>query len=223
MMFLQIASKLVIGLIGLLLVTRLLGKKTLSEITPFDLIYTLVLGGILEESLYDDKINALHFLFAVALWGIMIYFLESVVQKKDKINTFIKGTPSVLIYDGELNLLEIKNNHIEMEQLRSMLRSQNCFSLRTVKYAVLEIGGSISVMNKSEEDEEFSYLLVDEKVIEMNTLQSIGKDKKWLIESLKEKGYPNLEEIVYAEWSSKQGLYVKTYQQSENQQIKLEN
>lgn len=222
MMFLQIASKLVVGLIGLLLVTRLLGKKTLSEITPFDLIYTLVLGGILEESLYDDKINALHFLFAVALWGIMIYFLESVVQKKDKINTFIKGTPSVLIYDGELNLLEIKNNHIEMEQLRSMLRSQNCFSLRTVKYAVLEIGGSISVMNKSEEDEEFSYLLVDESVIEIKTLQSIGKDKKWLIENLKEEGYQNLEEIVYAEWSSKQGLYVKTYQQSENQQIKLE-
>ena len=222
-MFLQIASKLVVGLIGLLLVTRLLGKKTLSEITPFDLIYTLVLGGILEESLYDDKINALHFLFAVALWGIMIYFLESVVQKKDKINTFIKGTPSVLIYDGELNLLEIKNNHIEMEQLRSMLRSQNCFSLRTVKYAVLEIGGSISVMNKSEEDEEFSYLLVDESVIEIKTLQSIGKDKKWLIENLKEEGYQNLEEIVYAEWSSKQGLYVKTYQQSENQQIKLEN
>lgn len=223
MMFLQIASKLVVGLIGLLLVTRLLGKKTLSEITPFDLIYTLVLGGILEESLYDDKINALHFLFAVALWGIMIYFLESVVQKKDKINKFIKGTPSVLIYDGELNLLEIKNNHIEMEQLRSMLRSQNCFSLRTVKYAVLEIGGSISVMNKSEEDEEFSYLLVDESVIEIKTLQSIGKDKKWLIENLKEEGYQNLEEIVYAEWSSKQGLYVKTYQQSENQQIKLEN
>ncbi len=153
----------------------------------------------------------------------MIYFLESVVQKKDKINTFIKGTPSVLIYDGELNLLEIKNNHIEMEQLRSMLRSQNCFSLRTVKYAVLEIGGSISVMNKSEEDEEFSYLLVDESVIEIKTLQSIGKDKKWLIENLKEEGYQNLEEIVYAEWSSKQGLYVKTYQQSENQQIKLEN
>ncbi|MEK4947326.1 DUF421 domain-containing protein [Carnobacterium sp. FSL W8-0810] len=222
-MFLQIASKLVVGLIGLLLVTRLLGKKTLSEITPFDLIYTLVLGGILEESLYDDKINILHFLFAVALWGIMIYFLESVVQKKDKINTFIKGTPSVLIYDGELNLLEIKNNHIEMEQLRSMLRSQNCFSLRTVKYAVLEIGGSISVMNKSEEDEEFSYLLVDESVIEIKTLQSIGKDKKWLIENLKEEGYQNLEEIVYAEWSSKQGLYVKTYQQSEKKQIKLEN
>ncbi|MER2173716.1 MAG: YetF domain-containing protein [Carnobacterium sp.] len=222
-MFLQIASKLIVGLIGLLLVARLLGKKTLSEITPFDLIYTLVLGGILEESIYDDKVNALHFLFAVALWGIMIYFLESVVQKKDKLNTFIKGTPSVLIYEGELNLLEIKNNHIEMEQLRSMLRSQNCFSLRTVKYAVLEIGGSISVMNKSEEDEEFSYLLVDESVIEIKTLQSIGKDKKWLIENLKEEGYQNLEEIVYAEWSPKQGLYVKTYQQSENKQIKLEN
>ena len=223
MMVLQIASKLVVGLIGLLLVTRLLGKKTLSEITPFDLIYTLVLGGILEESLYDDKINVLHFLFAVALWEIMIYLLETVVQKKDKVNNFIKGIPSVLIYEGELNLSEIKSNHIEMEQLRSMLRSQNCFSLRMVKYAVLEIGGSVSVMKESEGNEEFSYLLVDEKVIEMNTLQSIGKDKKWLTESLKEKGYPNLEDIVYAEWSPKQGLYVKTYQQSEKKQIKLEN
>lgn len=223
MMFLQIASKLIVGLIGLLLITRLLGKKTLSEITPFDLIYTLVLGGILEESIYDDKVNALHFLFAVALWGIMIYFLESVVQKKDKINTFIKGTPSVLIYDGELNLLEIKNNHIEMEQLRSMLRSQNCFSLRTVKYAVLEIGGSVSVMNESEEDDEFSYLLIDEGVIEQKTVQFIGKDNDWLIESLKEDGHPNFEEIVYAEWTPKQGLYVKTYQQSEKKQIKLEN
>lgn len=223
MMFLQIASKLVVGLIGLLLVTRLLGKKTLSEVTPFDLIYTLVLGGILEESLYDDKIHVGHFLFAIALWAIMIYVLESVVQKKDKINTFIKGTPSVLIYEGELNLTEIKNNHIEMEQLRSMLRRQNCFSLRIVKYAVLEIGGSVSVMNNSEEDEEFSYLLVDERIIETKTLQFIGKDKKWLLESLKEEGYQKLEEIVYAEWSPKQGLYVKTYQQSKNQQIKLEN
>lgn len=223
MMFLQIASKLIVGLIGLLLITRLLGKKTLSEITPFDLIYTLVLGGILEESIYDDKVNALHFLFAVALWGIMIYFLESVVQKKDKINTFIKGSPSVLIYDGELNLSEIKNNHIEMEQLRSMLRSQNCFSLRTVKYAVLEIGGSVSVMNESEEDDEFSYLLIDEGVIEQKTVQFIGKDNDWLIESLKEDGHPNFEEIVYAEWTPKQGLYVKTYQQSEKKQIKLEN
>lgn len=92
MMYVQIASKLIVGLISLLIVIRLLGKKTLSEITPFDLIYTLVLGGILEEALYDDKIHVGHFLFAVILWGIMIYLIETVVQKNDKAsNWFLKG------------------------------------------------------------------------------------------------------------------------------------
>lgn len=52
-MIFSITMKLVFGLIGLLLVVRLLGKKSMSEITPFDLVYTLVLGGILEESTYD--------------------------------------------------------------------------------------------------------------------------------------------------------------------------
>lgn len=54
-MIFSITMKLVFGLIGLLLVVRLLGKKSMSEITPFDLVYTLVLGGILEESTYDDS------------------------------------------------------------------------------------------------------------------------------------------------------------------------
>ena len=56
-MFFSITMKLVFGLIGLLLVVRLLGKKSMSEITPFDLVYTLVLGGILEESTYDDNVH----------------------------------------------------------------------------------------------------------------------------------------------------------------------
>lgn len=56
-MFSMIAVKLVIGLITFLLVVRLTGKKSLSQVAPFDLIYTLVLGGILEESIYDDAVH----------------------------------------------------------------------------------------------------------------------------------------------------------------------
>ena len=61
--------KLVFGLIGLLLVVRLLGKKSMSEITPFDLVYTLVLGGILEESTYDDNVHVGHVLFCHCALG----------------------------------------------------------------------------------------------------------------------------------------------------------
>lgn len=223
MMYVQIASKLVIGLISLLTVTRLLGKKTLSEITPFDLIYTLVLGGILEESIYDEKVNVGNLLFAVILWGGKIYLIESIVQKNDKVNKLLKGKASVLVFEGDINLDEINKNHIEMEQLRAMLRTQNCFSLKKAKHVILEIDGSVSVMKQIEDNGELSYLVVDESIIQMNTLEFIGTDTSWLINSLKEEGYRSIDEILYAEWTPKQGLYVKTYEQSKQKQILLED
>lgn len=223
MMYGQIALKLIIGLISLLTVTRLLGKKTLSEITPFDLIYTLVLGGILEESIYDKKVNVGHLLFAVVLWGIMIYLIESIVQKNDKVNKLLKGKASVLVFEGNLNLDEINKNHIEMEQLRSMMRKQNCFSLKKAKYVILEVDGSISVMEQAEESNELSYLVVDESRVQMNTLESIGTDEIWLMNRLKEAGHQSIDVIVYAEWTPKQGVYVKTYEQSKQKQILLED
>ncbi|MEG0474582.1 MAG: hypothetical protein RR548_02655 [Carnobacterium sp.] len=54
-MYGSIVLKVAFGLVGLLLFTRLLGKKSMSDITPFDLIYTLVLGGLLEETIYDER------------------------------------------------------------------------------------------------------------------------------------------------------------------------
>ena len=57
MTYIEIASKLFFGLLALLVVTRLLGKKEMSQLTPFDFIYSIVLGGILEESIYDNKVS----------------------------------------------------------------------------------------------------------------------------------------------------------------------
>ena len=135
-MFWLIMIKLITGLMGLLLVVRLLGKKSLSDITPFDLIYTLVLGGILEESLYDPKINVLHLLLGIAVWGCLIYFVEKIVQKNDKVNRWLKGEPSVLIRDGVLNLSEINRNKIELEQLRQMARQTQSFTLKNEKHVI---------------------------------------------------------------------------------------
>lgn len=59
----------------------------------------------------------------------MIYGIERIVQKNEKVNRWVKGEPSVLIKDGVINMTELANNHIEMEQLRAILRQQECFSL----------------------------------------------------------------------------------------------
>ena len=204
-MVFSITMKLVFGLIGLLLVVRLLGKKSMSEITPFDLVYTLVLGGILEESTYDDNVHVGHVLFAIALWAVMIYGIERIVQKNEKVNRWVKGEPSVLIKDGVINMTELANNHIEMEQLRAILRQQECFSLENAKHVILENAGQ---MRKSDDDKALSILLVDEGQIQHKVLQSNQLDESWLLENLKKEGYADVKRLIYVEWSEEKGLYV---------------
>lgn len=81
-MYIGIASKLLIGSIGIFILLRIMGKKAMSELTPFDLIYILLLGAVVEEAIYDDMVNVLHVIFAVVLWGLFVYFIEKSLQKQ---------------------------------------------------------------------------------------------------------------------------------------------
>ena len=228
MTYIDIGGKLFFGLIALLVVTRLLGKKELSQLTPFDFIYSIVLGGILEESIYDDKVSSLHLWFAVAVWGLMLFIIEKLSQHYDKIRILLKGESSILIKDGKLNVKELNKNHLEMEQLRTMLRQQGAFSLREVKDLYLESGGTISLKKyaKSDmvtpemldlhpKDESLHFLFIDEGEINEGILNYVGKSKTWLQDELEKEGYANIQEILYAEWSESDGFFVKTYSENE--------
>ena len=209
-MLLSISLKLVFGLVSLMLVTRVLGKKALADVTPFDLIYTLVLGGILEESIYDDKLNIGHLVFALFLWAVLIYIIERIVQKNTKVSRLLKGEPSVIIRDGVINLKALSKNHIEMEQLRTMLRQQQCFSLENAKHVILESAGQVSVLKKSQEDSYISLMLVDHGIIQDRVLETHGLTRKWLLDNLNKEGYTILQEIIYVEWSAEKAFYILT-------------
>ena len=209
-MLLSISLKLVFCLVSLMLVTRVLGKKALADVTPFDLIYTLVLGGILEESIYDDKLNIGHLVFALFLWAALIYIIERIVQKNTRVSRLLKGEPSVIIRDGVINLKALSKNHIEMEQLRTMLRQQQCFSLENAKHVILESAGQVSVLKKSQEDSYISLMLVDHGIIQDRVLETHSLTRKWLLDNLIKEGYTILHEIIYVEWSGEKAFYILT-------------
>lgn len=217
-----ILLKLLFGFLGLLITLRLLGKKELSQVTPFDIIYSVVFGGILEESLYDRKITILQMLFAICCWGAIIYIVDLLTSKSQHIRTFFKGTPAYLITDGIINVKEMKRNKIEMEQLRSLLRIQNIFTLKEVKYMILEPGGQVSVqkydqyetpnnsdLSVSPKESSINYLLINNGVLMKKELEKLNKNEEWLLRLLEEKGHKDVKNIIYAEWSATDGLYIK--------------
>jgi uncharacterized membrane protein YcaP (DUF421 family) len=227
MMFVEIASKLLIGMIGLLVIVRLLGKKDIGEFTPFDIIYILILGGIVEESIFDDKVKIPHLIFALILWALGIFVVELIAKKSEKARNLLKGQPAQIITDGKFNLKELKKNQLEMEQLRTMLRQQGIFSLREVRDLYIEPDGTVSInkyakynnvtaemLNIEPKQEKPTHLLIDNGGINESGLKTSGKDRGWLMEQLQKEGYSGIDSIVYCEWNEQEGLYVKSVQES---------
>lgn len=217
--------KVIGGIIALLIVLRVLGKKELSQLTPVDLVYLLVLGGFLEESTYDDTVTVWQVIYVIFLWGIIIYLIELLIRKFDKLRPIIKGKPSIIIRDGKLDLDAVKKNKLESEQLRSILRQQGIFSIKEVKYAILEPGGQMSILPQESSSPvtpstfnienpkptPFTYLLVDEGRIHKKTLEKLEKDGHWLRDELRKDGHLDIKRIFYAEWSKEDGLNVIEY------------
>ncbi|MFC7680506.1 YetF domain-containing protein [Paenibacillus sp. GCM10028914] len=215
------AIKLVIGFLGLWLLTRLLGKKEISNLTPFDFVSSLLLSDIVGETLYAEEIRYSELVLALGVWFTLSYIFEKITQHAKKLRGPLEGTPSIIIRNGEVDLKEMKRNKVDFEQLRMMLRQKEIFSLREVAYAIFETNGSLSVLKNSlfdnvergdlklpEEPKHLSCCLVENGVIDEDNLSRIGKDKSWLSMKLREQGCSDPSELAYAEWMEGKDLFI---------------
>ncbi|MDO5360536.1 MAG: DUF421 domain-containing protein [Jeotgalicoccus sp.] len=219
------ALKLTLGLIGVLIVLRVMGKKELAQITPLDFVYALILGGIIEESLYDATVPVYEMLFSIFFWALLIFVLEKFALKSRRFKTLAQGDPVILINDGQLNAEVMEKNNMDVDEVRMLLRLKGVFSLSKVKYAILEESGQLSVMQYAGEEPPtrnelktdypengISYLLVDAGKLEDQRLKEIGKDETWLREKLKEERGVELEDIFFAEWHEQNGFFIQKHQ-----------
>lgn len=219
--FIRIAVELSVGFISLFIVTQLLGKTQITQITPFDFISALVLGELVGNALYDPEVGVDKILYSLTLWGILIYLLEFITQKWRRSRKILEGRPSLVIYEGKINRKELKRSKLDLNQLQHLLRAKGAFSIREVEYAVLETDGSVSVLKKhgfanpTNADLSIPYskpqlavtLISDGDVIYEN-LQEFHLSVQWLLLEIKKQGFHNPSDILLAEYEEGKPLYI---------------
>ncbi|WP_170156328.1 DUF421 domain-containing protein [Salinicoccus roseus] len=216
--------KLTTGLIGVIIVLRLLGKKEMAQITPLDFVYALILGSIVEEALYETTMPFYEMLFALAYWALLIYVIEKVALKNERFRRVMKGRPELLINDGIIDVEVMDRNNMDVDEVRELLRLQQIFSLKSVKYAVLENSGMLSVIQYASEEpalrrelkdddeydeNEINYLFVDAGKIEYEALERAGFDEEWLREKLKKDTEYDVDDVYFAEWNKNTGFFAQ--------------
>ena len=217
----QLTLELITGFFSLLLFTRLMGKTQITQLTAFDFISALIMGELLGNAIYDDDIGVVKILFAVSVWGLLIFAIQLLGQKSIRLRTLFEGKPSIVIQKGVIDRQVLKKNHMNINELQTLLRNKDIFSIREVEYAILEQNGSLTVLRKPEFDtptlkdlnipltsKSLPMFLISDGVILNQELQRIGKNESWLITELKQQGYVNIDNIFYAEWREEDGLFV---------------
>lgn len=219
----QLTTELIIGFLILLTVTRVIRKSQINAISPFDFISAIVLGELLGNAIYDEEIKIWSVAYAVTLWGGLMYLAETITQKFRRTRKVMEGEPAIIIRDGQIDYNVIKREKLDINELLSMLRQKDAFSIREIEFAILEQSGNISVLKKSQydhptkEDMKLPYkdvcipvnLILDGEVLADN-LEGIGFDEVWLVKQLHAFSVRKIEDVFYAEWRKNDGLHVVT-------------
>ncbi|MBF8984403.1 DUF421 domain-containing protein [Lutibacter sp. B2] len=217
----NLTVELIIGFFALLIITKILGKTQINQITPFDFISSLVLGELVGNAIYDKDINAFYILYAVSLWALLLYIIEILTQKFKGTRSFFEGQPSILIRNGQIDFNELKKEKLDINELQGLLRSKDIFSIREIQYAILETNGSISVLKKSKYDnptnedlnlpEKPIYLpvtvILDGEIL-WDNVQACGFNEKWIKKQLHANKISKIKEVFYAEWKKDEGLHI---------------
>jgi len=226
---LHVTISLTVGFLALIFSTHIVGKLQMSQATPFHFISAIVLGELLGNAVYDKEISVLFIIYTVAVWTMLIYLIEIITQKFRRTRGFFEGTPSIIVREGNIDFEQLKKNKMDLNELQRLLREKDVFSIREVQYAILEPGGSLSVLRKWKYDPvnrgdldiphqpvHLSIAMIMDGEILKENLKNANLTETWLMEQLEDQGIKNVKDIIYADWLPNEGMHIITFSQSKN-------
>lgn len=176
-----------------LIVMRLMGKREIGELQPFELAISIMIADLASIPMTESGIPISNGIIPILGLLVMHLFISMLNLKSNLAREIICGKPRILIYRGKIDEKALKKERFSINELQEKLRSNNIMNLGDVEFAILETSGEITVVQKPNkrnttpedfgivpEYEGISYdLIVDGKVMKDN-LKKIGKNEEWL-------------------------------------------
>ena len=133
----------------LLIVIRLSGRRTLAQMTPFDLVLLLIIAETTQQALLGDDFSIVNAVVLIVTLFTIDILLSFVKERWRTAERLIDGVPTVLIVDGEPDERALVRSRIQLKDIMEAARAQHGLErLNQIKFAVLEAGGNISIVAK---------------------------------------------------------------------------
>jgi uncharacterized membrane protein YcaP (DUF421 family) len=130
-------------------VMRVIGRRELSSMTPFDLVLLIILGDAIQQGLTQDDYSVTGAVLAVATIATLQVFTSYLSFRSSKARDVLEGQPIVIIDHGEVVQHNLKRERMTEDEIAEEMRQQQISSLDEVQWAIIESNGSISFIKKN--------------------------------------------------------------------------
>lgn len=144
----------------LVVVMRLMGKRQIGEMQPFEFIVTLIIADLACIPMADVSIPLLYGVVAVFTLFLLHQVFWILEQSSDKIKGVISGKPSIVIDKNGIAIKELKKNNLSADDLIESMRSLGYFSLDDLDYAIFESNGKLSALENTDKSQKSTSLPV---------------------------------------------------------------
>ena len=145
----DIVVRALVAFLFVFLLTRLIGRRELSSMQPFDLMLLIVVGDLIQQGVTQNDLSVTGIFLAVGVFGLMTLTASYLGFRFPRVRPILEPEPLILIEDGKVIEKNLHKERITQQEIASEARLQKIESLENVKWAVLESGGRISFIPKS--------------------------------------------------------------------------
>lgn len=207
----KIIPRSVVSLIVLFLITKLMGKKQVSELSLFDYVIGISIGNYTAEIVMNFDYQYINGIIAILTFGIISYLVSVLTMKNMSLRRFLIGVPTIIIDEGKISLEALKKAKLDINDFLEQCRGEGYFDVSEISSAILEVNGKISILPKRDyqiptlkdlkikANKEYLSVnvIIDGNLME-NNLKNSNKNKAWLDKELEKQGYNGYENILLA-------------------------
>ena len=183
----------------LLIVMRLMGKRQIGEMQPFEFVITLLIAELACIPMADVSVPLVYGIVAILAVFILHQIFTVLEQTSRPVKKIISGKPSLVLNKDGVDFKELKNNNMNVEDLLEAMRSAGYFALDDIDYAIFESNGKLSALEKTEQKPEtensLPLLIINNgKIVDQNLIKS-GLSVSELLSAAKKNGAESLKDV----------------------------
>lgn len=145
----DIVTRAIVAFVFVFLITRLIGRRELASLEPFDLILLVVVGDLIQQGVTQSDMSVTGAVLATGTFAVMILAVSYTRFRLPRLRPLFDPRPLIVVQDGEVIEANLGKERMTVDELLAAARQQQISSLENVRWAVLESNGRVSFITKS--------------------------------------------------------------------------